>query len=102
MKAEIVAGAPANYWTKLLTNAVWTDQALASEADSWISPEKLSVVTQAALKVCLGENGILDDPGQCHFDPSSLVCASPTSLRHVFPRREIAALQQDLFGHAGF
>ncbi len=70
----IVAGAPANYWTRLLTNGVWTDQALAATPDSWISPEKLSIVTDAALKACHGENGILDDPGQCHLDPSSLLC----------------------------
>jgi Tannase and feruloyl esterase len=70
----IVAGAPANFWTKLLTNAVWTDQALTATPDGWISPEKLAVVTDAALKACHGENGFLDDPGQCHFDPSSVVC----------------------------
>ncbi len=75
----IVAGAPANYWTRLLTNGVWTDQALAATPDSWISPEKLSVVTDAALKACHGENGILDDPGQCHFDPSSLLCKAGES-----------------------
>jgi hypothetical protein len=28
----------------------------------------------AALKACHGEDGFLDDPGQCQFDPSSLVC----------------------------
>ena len=38
----IVAGAPANFWTRLLTNGVWTDQALAATPDSWISPEKLT------------------------------------------------------------
>ena len=75
----IVAGAPANFWTRLLTNGVWTDQALAETPDSWISPEKLSVVTDAALKACHGENGVLDDPGQCHFDPSSLLCKAGES-----------------------
>ena len=75
----IVAGAPANYWTRLLTNGMWTDQALAATLDSWISPEKLAVVTDAALKACHGENGILDDPGQCHFDPSILLCKAGES-----------------------
>ena len=70
----IVAGAPANSWTALLANGVSIDQALTATPDSWISPEKLSVVTDAALKACHGENGILDDPGECHFDPSSLIC----------------------------
>ncbi len=69
----IVAGAPANFWTRLMANAVWTEQAL-DEPDSWLSPEKLSLVTKAALAACHGEDGYLDDPGQCRFDPSSLVC----------------------------
>jgi hypothetical protein len=69
----IVAGAPANFWTKLLTNAVWTELAL-SQPNSWLSPEKLVIVTKAVLATCHGERGYLDDPGQCHFDPSSLVC----------------------------
>jgi hypothetical protein len=70
----IVAGAPANFWTKLLANGVWTDEALSETPASWISPEQLSVVTDAALKACHGEGGILDDPGGCRFDPSSLLC----------------------------
>ena len=69
----IVAGAPANFWTRLMANAVWTEQAL-DEPDSWLSPEKLSLVTKAALAACHGEDGYFDDPGQCRFDPSSLVC----------------------------
>jgi Tannase and feruloyl esterase len=69
----IVAGAPANFWTKLLTNAVWTEQAL-NQPNGWLSPEKLLIVTKAVLAICHGEGGYLDDPAQCHFDPSSLVC----------------------------
>jgi feruloyl esterase len=72
----IVAGAPANSWTKLLSNAVWNDQALAAASDGWISPEKLAILSDAALKACHGEDGFLDDPSQCRFDPSALVCKS--------------------------
>jgi hypothetical protein len=70
----IVAGAPANFWTQLLSNGVSVDQALTATPDSWISPEKLAVVIDAVLKACHGENGFLDDPRECRFDPSSLVC----------------------------
>jgi feruloyl esterase len=78
----IVAGAPANYWTKLLTNAVWSEQAL-NQPGGWISPAKLAVVTKGVLAQCAGENGYVEDPAQCHFDPTSLVCkggASDTCL----------------------
>jgi hypothetical protein len=72
----IVAGAPANAWTKLLANAIWNDQALAASKEGWISPEKLAIVSDAALKACHGEDGYLDDRSQCRFDPSMLVCKS--------------------------
>jgi tannase/feruloyl esterase len=89
----IVAGAPANFWTRLLTNGVWTDQALSETPDSWISPEQLSVVTDAALKACHGENGVLDDPRQCHFDPSSLLCGAGES-KQCLSAPQIAALKK--------
>ena len=76
----------------LLANGVSIDQALTATPDSWISPEKLSVVTEAALKACNGENGIIDDPGECHFDPSSLICKAgetgPMSFRAASRRAE--------------
>jgi feruloyl esterase len=67
------------------------DQALTATPDSWISPEKLAVVTNAALKACHGENGFLDNPGECRFDPSSLVCRAGESDQCLSPQ-QIAAL----------
>jgi len=75
----IVAGAPANFWTRLLTNGVWTDQALSETPNSWLSPDQLSVVNDAALKACHGENGVVDDPEQCRFHPSTLLCKTGES-----------------------
>jgi hypothetical protein len=70
----IVAGAPANSWTKLLTAAIWNEQAVAAEPGAWLSPEKLSLVSKAAQAACHAENGVVSDPGKCKFDPSSLQC----------------------------
>ncbi len=75
----IVAGAPANAWTKLMTGAVWDGQALAAEPGSWLPQEKLAAITKAALAACPAHNGILDDPQHCQFDPSSLLCKSEPS-----------------------
>jgi feruloyl esterase len=72
----IVAGAPANAWSRLLTAAISDSQALAATPESWLSPDKLGVVTAAALAACHGEAGVLDDPGACRFDPASLICKS--------------------------
>ena len=88
----IVAGAPANYWTKLLANAVWTEQAL-NQPNSWIAPDKLPVITKAVFAACHGEGGYLDDPAQCRFDPSSLVCKAGQS-EGCLSEPEAAALRK--------
>ena len=74
----IVAGAPANNWTTLLTSAIWTEQALG-EPGAWLSPAKLAVVSKAVFAECHGESRYVDDPAQCHFDPASLVCKAGQS-----------------------
>ncbi len=99
----IVVGSPANYWTKLLANGLRTEQALVATPDSWISPEKLSVVTDAALQACHGENGVIDDQGQCRFDPSNLACTVAKSDQCLSPPqidalKEIYAGMQDATG----
>jgi feruloyl esterase len=75
----VVAGAPANYWTRLSVNSVASDQALTATPDSWLSPAKLALVSKAAVEACHGVDGIIDDPGQCHFDPSVLACKGEAS-----------------------
>jgi feruloyl esterase len=89
----IVAGDPANYWTRLLTNGLRVEQALVATPDSWISPEKLSVVTDAALRACHGESGVLQDPEACHFDPVSLACSEDKPNECLSPP-QIAALKK--------
>jgi Tannase and feruloyl esterase len=69
----IVAGAPANYWTNLMTNAASTMRAL-NKPGAWLSPDELALVSEAAQRTCPSADGYLDDPGSCRFDPSTLVC----------------------------
>jgi feruloyl esterase len=71
----IVAGAPANYWTRLLTNGAATMRAL-NKPGAWLSPDDLSRVTEAALRACASGDGYLDNPAACHFDPAALACKS--------------------------
>jgi feruloyl esterase len=88
----IVAGAPVSNWTKLQTNRVWFEQAL-DQPSSWLSPEKLSIVTKAVLATCDGEAGYLGDPAECRFDPSSLVCKGGQS-EGCLSEPEVAALKK--------
>ena len=74
----IVAGAPANYWTHLLTEAVWDVSALLKEPGSYIPAAKMAAVEKAALAACDAndgvKDGVIDNPAQCRFDPAVLLC----------------------------
>ena len=69
----IVAGAPANSWTKLLTTGVSVEQAL-DQPGAWLSPAKLVMISKAVFAQCPAESGYVEDHAQCRFDPASLVC----------------------------
>jgi Tannase and feruloyl esterase len=73
----ILAGAPALYWTQLMTAFVWNAQALSDPA-SFINEPKRAAVENAALAACGRQNNVTDkfikDPLQCHFDPALLLC----------------------------
>ena len=79
----IVAGAPANYWTHLLVGAAWGLQAMMSDAASYIPAAKLPAIEAAALAQCDAndgvKDGVIDNPSQCHFDPSVLACKGTES-----------------------
>jgi hypothetical protein len=103
----IVAGAPANSWTKLLTAAIWDAQALNAQPESWLSPAKLTSVSKAAVAACHGENGVIGDPGKCNFDPSSLACKGEASDACLTPPeltslRKIYSGPQDASGKSTF
>lgn len=74
----IIAGAPANDFTNLLTGFVWNEQALLKNASSSIPPEKLPAIQKAALSACDAldgvQDGLMEDPRRCRFDPAVLLC----------------------------
>jgi feruloyl esterase len=78
----IIAGAPANAWTHLMSAAVSDMQAL-SDAASYIPAAKLPAIESAALAACDAsddvKDGVLEDPSRCHFDPSVLLCKDQES-----------------------
>jgi feruloyl esterase len=75
----IVAGAPANYWPELNAYGAEFYRALLDDPDRWVSPAKLNMVNKAVVAACHGVNGVIDDPGNCRFDLSSLICKSGDS-----------------------
>jgi hypothetical protein len=77
----ILAGAPANFWTHLLTNGLSDVQATTLDPASYIPASKLPAIAAAVNAACDAadgvKDGVLNDPRQCRFDPAALLCAGP-------------------------
>ena len=80
----ILAGAPANFWTHLLANALEMVQSMyGKDPAAYIPSTKLPAIQSAALVACDAQDGVKDgiisNPLQCHFDPSVLLCKGKDS-----------------------
>jgi Tannase and feruloyl esterase len=79
----ILAGAPANYWTHLLTEAISNAQALTFESGSYIPSSKLPAMARAVNAACDAKDGVTDgvlnDPQQCDFKPEWMLCKKEDS-----------------------
>jgi feruloyl esterase len=75
----IVAGAPANYWTHLMTGTLWAAHATLKDPASHIPASKYALINKAVLEACDAldgvADGVIENPGRCRFDPKSLLCA---------------------------
>jgi feruloyl esterase len=96
----IIAGAPANYWTHLITNAVVNLKALMTTDSSFIPPSKLPAIQAAVQQACdLNDgvkDGVIENPSRCHFDTSVLLCKGSDS-DSCLTADQITALNQ-LYG----
>jgi hypothetical protein len=79
----ILAGAPANNWSHLLGAGLAATQSLTSDPRAYISDLKLPAIQKASLAACDAldglKDGIIADPGKCHFDPAVLLCTGEDS-----------------------
>src|SRR5215470_14512272 len=79
----ILSGAPANFWTHLLTKALADAQATTFDPASYIPPSKLPTIAQAVNAACDAQDGVADgvlnDPRKCKFDPAALLCKAGDS-----------------------
>jgi len=96
----IVAGAPANYWTHLLTAGAWETQAM-SQPGAWTPRTKLPAIEAATLAACDAldgvKDGVIDDPTRCHFDPAALLCKGEES-DECLTAPQVAAIGKVLSG----
>lgn len=79
----ILAGAPANYWTHLLSNGITLANAMYAKPEAYISSFKIPAIEAAVLAACDGKDGVkdgfLNDPVSCRFDPAVLLCEGAES-----------------------
>jgi feruloyl esterase len=74
----ILAGAPANNWTALVSSGAQDEHVLRASTASDIPVSKLPAIGAAVRAACDAldgvKDGVLNDPRACHFDPGSLLC----------------------------
>ena len=74
----IVAGAPANNWTRLMAGDFDATLAIFKGGVNNLPPSALGLLHRAALSNCDSKDGVidgvLDDPRRCAFDPVALSC----------------------------
>lgn len=79
----VISGAPANFWTHLLTKALADAQATTLDPASYIPASKLPALARAVNAACDAQDGVADgvlnDPRQCKFDPATLLCKADDS-----------------------
>jgi len=76
----IVAGAPANNFTRLMAGDLDWTLAVFKDSASNLPPSTLGVLYRAVLAACDSADGIVDglleDPRRCKFDPVDLLCTA--------------------------
>ena len=94
----ILAGAPANYWTALLSTAAYDTQVLTVDPASFIPPAKIPVIAAAVNAACDSldgvRDGILNDPRQCHFDPANIQCKAGEESDKCLTSAQAVALKK--------
>jgi hypothetical protein len=93
----LIAGAPANYFTHILTGFAWNLQATQLDPQSYIAPSKMKAIETAGLAACDMHDGVadgvIDNPAKCKFDPSVLLCKGEET-DSCLTEKQIAALKK--------
>lgn len=74
----VIAGAPSNRWTDLFIGSSQLQFKLLADPKRRVSRPKLEALRSAALAACDArdgvEDGLIEDPERCNFDPGVLAC----------------------------
>jgi Tannase and feruloyl esterase len=91
----IVAGAPANIWTRLPAANLFAAAAVLKDEATRLPAAKLSVLHKGAIAACDARDGVTDgvieNPPACAFDPGSLQCTGEETDSCLTPSQVGAA-----------
>jgi feruloyl esterase len=94
----IVAGAPANNWTRLMAGDFDGVLAVLKDPASNLSPAALGLLHRGALAACDSADGVsdavIDDPRQCRFDPGRLACAENQAAATCLTKAQVEAARR--------
>ena len=94
----IVAGAPANNWTRLMAGDFDGVLAVLKEPASNLPPSALGAMYRAVLASCDSADGladgVLNDPRQCKFDPATLQCGGNQASETCLTAAQVQAAQR--------
>lgn len=90
----IIAGAPANFSSHQAAQMIAVALAAHRDESSLIPPAKLRLMHEAVLRACDAadgvNDGVIEDPSRCRFDPKGLECAQ-ADADDCLTRSQVAA-----------
>ena len=94
----IVAGAPANNWTRLMAGDFDGVLAVLKDPASHLPLSALGLLHRGVLAACDGadgvSDGVLEDPRQCRFDPGQLACPDNQPAATCLTRAQVEAARR--------
>jgi feruloyl esterase len=91
----IVAGAPANYWTRMPAGNLFMAAATLKDEATRLPATKLSALNKGAIATCDARDGVADglieNPQSCSFDPASRQCSGAETDACLTPAQVGAA-----------
>ncbi len=97
----ILAGAPANYWTHLVSMAAYETKSLTGDPANYIPASKVPAIAAAVNAACDEKDGVKDgivnDPRECKFDPATIQCKAAEDSDRCLTAPQVNSLKK-LYG----
>ena len=95
----IIAGNPANDWTRFYAGAhLWYSKAMLEDQEAWIPRSKLPAFGSAVNAACDAidgiQDGIIQNPLACNFEPASIQCPVGIDNNSCLTQKQVTAVEK--------